>query len=298
MVIGIWKRDKRLCLPIIAGCLYVGYLFYRDLLSPQSYIYQAFHEPYTQENTVSIYNFFHRIKSNLIQYLTGFQQNTFLKSIMFLLSVLILLGGAKTFKKGKHFLFVYFLFYSLFLLFWPWSGIRFLVPIIPFILYFLWECWSTLAKNKKSLWIFLFLPLFLFSIALDVREFAIAHFHPYPPSWDNYRKLAIWAGEHLPPKSVVLVRKPYLFYVWSGEKLHTMVYPFSEKESVWKKITLNFKPLYIVLHSWDGTTEKYLKPFIQTHSSNLHCVKSFPNPYTALYKWVEKEIGKVRLENW
>ena len=112
------------------------------------------------------------------------------------------------------------------LLLWPdvWFGIRFMLPLIPLLLFlFLYGIYAlvNLALTKATLSTRLNPLLFLVFILFftpQVKTLAEAADAPYQEKFKNYFEVAAWANKNTPKDAIVCTRKPGLFYLFAGRQ--------------------------------------------------------------------------------
>jgi hypothetical protein len=81
----------------------------------------------------------------------------------------------------------------------------------------------------------------------------------YDPAWRSFFEAARWVKNNTPPQSVVVSRKPSLFYLESGRK--TFCYPFAaNRDSVVREV---LKADYVMVEPVSGTVQRYLAPAIE-----------------------------------
>ncbi len=119
----------------------------------------------------------------------------------------------------------YLLLYLILDLLWPslWSGIRFLIPILPLLVLCLfralfWICGlmgnrfrrrPRLAAILIGLWILLAIKN-QSTLARDVRS--------YPEPWNSYFKAAEWVRRHTKPDDLIVERKAAMFSFATGRR--------------------------------------------------------------------------------
>jgi hypothetical protein len=161
-------------------------------------------------------------------------------------------------------------------LLWPeaWSDIRFLLPLLPFLLLYLVQAYQyliTMVFKRKALWPAALL-LVLISAA-NVSEdwtrvendlkankyYSQDKLSGYDPAWRSFFTAAEWIKASTPENSIVVSRKPSLFYLSAQRK--TFCYPFTaNRDSVLKEID---RADYVMVEPVSGTGQKYLIPAIQ-----------------------------------
>lgn len=223
-----------------------------------------------------------------------------------ILGVLVL-GFVVDLKKGVRLEHPYLIFYSAILLLWPqkWSSPRFLIPILPFLfLYFALGVMRILQVFKgvypRVIFSLLMFILFSFHLKTDLqripRNLRMLNaylkgdlLNGYPSDWRNFFEVALWARENIPEDSVVLSRKPKLFYLYSQRK--SLVYPFSmDREEVYRFIRDNNVD-YVVVDALRGymTTPTYLTPVLQKYSKEFETIGVTKSPQTFFVKFHRSE---------
>lgn len=155
------------------------------------------------------------------------------------------------------------------LLVWPsvWTGIRFILPLVPlFVLlgvYGLWQLASKLAQllspqaSINPAWMLL---LFVFLIrGLSVKHDSATQ--PLPPQWHDYIELAKWSQTNLPADAVVACRKPAIFHLFS-ERYTTRYFESPEPQAVLDDLVQK-RATHVVADAMFGSTMRYLYPAIQ-----------------------------------
>jgi hypothetical protein len=184
---------------------------------------------------------------------------------------------------------------------WPqmWSGVRFLIPIVPFLIYYFLVGLRGLAGAMGSrLNPFLGKLLILFVLVIMVASCltglaragqarASGQVRRYPPEWQNYFLVAEWCREHTPEGSIFLARKPSLFYLRARRPV--MNYPYTADTEEMMSFMAQNQVDYVILDgfSWTGTTARYLVPALQKHRDKFQAVHVVENPRT----WVLKTVG-------
>jgi hypothetical protein len=164
------------------------------------------------------------------------------------------------------------------LLVWPavWSGERFLLPVLPLILYYAADALVrlTLRVRRSAVLPVGFATLaFLFLLMLpaqaDATRFSSQCMVDYrtgerfpclPPAWRDWFAVAEWARSALPDNAAVLSRKPTLFYV-VGQR-PGLYYPMSPDAGELLRAAEAAGARYIVLDHLDGLSQRYLIPAV------------------------------------
>jgi hypothetical protein len=193
--------------------------------------------------------------------------------------------------------------YVLIVLLWPWQDLRFAVPIMPFLFYYVAMAGyapllavSRIRRFNPSLLTGLAIILLTtptgahtFHIARDDRS---AGYHYQSDKlgewvayadWQDFHAAAMWLKAHVAPGSTVINRSPNIFYLWTG--LASRNYPYSfDTWSVMKDVSM--EPVDYVLFddfSWTYTTNLYMKPVINR----------FPDRFVLLHTFRGAKVYKV-----
>jgi len=174
---------------------------------------------------------------------------------------------------------------------WPeiWGSIRFLLPALPFLLYYTVRL-AMLAAARGGAGAARAAPALLLVVLLasNVRANAVERpGNEYPPAWRNYEAAAAWARSNTPPESVIVCRKPGLFYVWSGRR--SVVYLWSEdRKAVYDKLVADGVD-YVVVAPLSATTPRYLVPVINEHRDRFEVVHQLRDPDTYVLRFLPEE---------
>ena len=173
------------------------------------------------------------------------------------------------------------------LLVWPavWSGERFLLPALPFILYYAGDALVRLLRMTMPAAARLVPALIAGAIILvgmpQLSQAAQAsrecmgvyrtgdNYACLPESWKDFYGIAEMAPRVLPDNAVVLSRKPRNFYSAAGLKGRN--YPlFAEPDSFFKTAR-EAGARYVLFDRLDGVSQAYLVPVLVTRS-NRFCI--------------------------
>lgn len=171
----------------------------------------------------------------------------------------------------------YVLIYMGTALVWPevWTDVRFVLPVAPFLLYYLLRGYDAILRRLfPRLRTLALLPVFLVllaaalapsisnwagTMAMQSAYRAGDRLAGYDPAWRSFFAAAQWAGQHTPPQSVIVSRKQSLFYLTSGRR--TIGYPFTEnRDSVVAAVA---QADYVMVEPVSGTVQRYLIPAVQ-----------------------------------
>jgi hypothetical protein len=161
-------------------------------------------------------------------------------------------------------------------LLWPeaWSDVRFMLPLLPFLLLYLAQAYGMVLGGwlkEKSRWPAVLLAALLTASSLSAlwpsirqnRETARQRGHDrlagYDPAWRSFFAGAEWVKNNTPESSIVVSRKPSLFYLVSQRR--SFCYPFTtDRDSLRKAVD---KADYVMVEPVSGTGQRYLVPAVQ-----------------------------------
>jgi len=174
-------------------------------------------------------------------------------------------------------------------LLWPqmWSGLRFVIPIIPLLLYYFLSGLRVLMRLLETrlfrragrLAAAMVLILVLFSSARGIAG-AAERFRRYPAQWENYFTAARWSRQNTGPGSIFVARKPSLFYLHARRQV--LNYPYTSDTDRMMSFLAEEEVDYVLLDgfNWTGTTRRYLMPAIGAHRDRFQPVYRLENPDT------------------
>jgi hypothetical protein len=161
---------------------------------------------------------------------------------------------------------------------WPpvWSGERFLLPLLPLLLFYAGELLVRLlrrvtprvdfaaAATGAALLLLLALPGLVESARTGRACTALYRAgERYPclgsPAWDDLFHIAEAAGTALPDDAIVINRKPRLFFGLGG--VRGSIYPFTSEPAAFFAVLDSVGARYVVLDRL-GTGDAYLVPII------------------------------------
>jgi hypothetical protein len=207
------------------------------------------------------------------------------------------IGWIRNFAAPTRFLSIYLLLYGVIICMWQtqWSGIRFIIPILPFIMLFIFQGLYLILEfifgrsSKKAakplkpslspeLIIVAAIVLALFNIKDHYSN--LKNGHALTSDWKNFYSSADWIRLNTPSDAIVVNRKPELFYLRSQRK--GFVYPYSHDVEKVVAGLRDGKARYCVLDNfaWTRTSERYLYPAIMSHPELFKVVYSLRNPDT------------------
>ena len=272
--------------------------------------------PYNPElGTITVADLFSRILANLKTYGIDRNAQAVFPSLSPMLSfprftggyillglgvtAVILTGFIHLVRKSRTLMEIYTALFLGVCLLWPevWSGLRFVIPIIPLLLYYFL---SGLQVVMRLLETRLFhragqlagavvLMIVLFSSARGIAK-AEARFPCYPSQWENYFTTARWCKLNTDPHSIFVARKPSLFYLHAQRQV--LNYPYTSDTDGIMSFLDEENIDYVLLDgfSWTNTTRRYLIPAIEANRDRFQPIYRLKNPNT----WVLKLLPPIR----
>ncbi|HVA90578.1 MAG TPA: hypothetical protein VNL71_12140, partial [Chloroflexota bacterium] len=305
-----WKRAQKVLLTGAVLLLTAGAWTLRNRVAfsgqGHNYIGQFFlKQAYVPDaGKVSSSELFTRLGDNLSYYVDEFQtmllgtgwNGVFLLGGISLLLLLVCLGGFVYSLVARRTLAEpYLILYVLIVLLWPWKDLRFAVPILPFLLYYLAQAASLLASlpwrlrmiDPRLIATVVLIPLLgrpgyqtLHTAQVDRRAGyhyevgRLGEWRAYA-DWRDFHAAAIWLELHAPSGSTVVNRSPNLLYLWTG--LASRNYPYSfNVESMLDDLTGDHRDFVIYDDfDWTYTTKQYLRPVIRRYPNHFRPVAHF-----------------------
>jgi len=178
------------------------------------------------------------------------------------------------------------------LLLWPevWLGIRFILPIVPFLFFALimgvYHGMNYVLSRFKSTVKFNILILLIFALAFitPIQSIHLKAKIDYPNAWKNYFSAAGWFKRNNIKDVIVICRKPMLFHINSGTYTSTFIYSKDEEE-VLNDLNRRYTDYVILDNLGYRQTYEYLFPVINNHKENFKMVFKLENPDTYLLKY-------------
>jgi hypothetical protein len=301
----LWKRKFR-WLIIFGGIITVLILpwFIRNYMVSKSnpYVDILFvRNPYDlQSGRINFTGFIQRIAENLKIYcgyalpkifLPSFNNAGWLAFCGIVFTIIIIIGFFTEIGKKYPASAISLVVYSAMLVIRPsvWSGDRFLLPVLPILLFYL-ICGILWLEKKIRFTYFttgtvgILVLLNLIALNPQIRT-AInnnkAYLHGdkyagYSDDWRRYFEAIDWIKTNIPEDKVIMARKTEFVYLLSGRK--SLGYPFTEDANkVQEAIS---KCDYILLDNfyWTGTTHHYLLPVLQQNPEKYEVVFTTKQP--------------------
>lgn len=191
---------------------------------------------------------------------------------------------------------------------WPtsWSDIRLIIPLLPFLLFYLIRGYGWTIDHlfkRGGWWIKAFLLILLAAGSIGPSTARIntnlgmlsAYFKGdrlagYEPQWRGFFQAAEWVKGNTAEGSIVVSRKPQLFYLASGRQ--SFCYPFTANtDSVRGRLD---RADYVMVEPVSGTVQRYLIPAVEPYmGAKYSVIHAVGNPPTYVLK-VNKENVDAR----
>ncbi len=204
-----------------------------------------------------------------------------------IISGIILRGWWRELKKEKDSLSFYFPVYFLPLLIWFWRGNRFLVPLIPLIVYYLLKG----GEGRTRVLVYFLVFFLIFSSIFEDVKILGKRGKDYPPHWRSYIQAGKWLKNNTSPEIRVMTRNPFLFYLFSERK--SVEIPLQSPEKIFSRLK-KYRIEYLVVppplpgvKKEEDIMRRYLIPFLEEYNRNLTLVREMGNPPTRIYKVLE-----------
>ncbi len=263
---------------------YIQEFFYKNVYNPQL-------------GYISISDFIFRILNNFLSYFLFIIPKSIInlesEFLLNIIGILILIGLLIGFLKEKNLgiMKIYSIFYLIVALSWPevWTSDRFILPILPFILYF-----SLNSLNYLNKTIFKLICFFIFAfnffliiqrIPQNLNDWMLYKENPYSlysPDWQKFFEAINYIKNNIPKDKIIVSRKPEFVYLIAGNK--GKVYKFSYNVD---SVFLSIKDCdYVILDNffWTGTTQRYLLPVILKYKDKFQIVYQTDEPKTYVLK--------------
>ena len=180
------------------------------------------------------------------------------------------------------------------ILLWPqvWSGDRFALPLLPLLLFYSGEVILHLTERvpapARKLVLGAAVAVLAFpALASWSREVRVGSgcsavvrsegaFACWGPRNTQFIQAALWSGAHLPEGSVVLSRKPRIFYVMSGVASQT--FPFTKDGTRFLAIADSLGARYVVMDYLDAAASVYVANVVIQRGGAFCSLEGFGQP--------------------
>jgi len=317
-----FKKQWRYVVSLLVGflVLYLPWII-RNSGASNTYVSQlSLKNPYQPEQgSIGFSDIIERIAINIERYITKEIPSGLVSSkeviysdvsapiTEWLLGFLLLVGivfGIYKLPKYSTFIFLYILAFFGLLMVWPsvWYGTRFLVPLIPLLIFLFifgmisflkWLQEKIIPKQLKhfttiltvillSFWAFMYGSSAISKLNLQAKG-------EYADNYKNYFALAEWINQNADDTSVTAVRKEGLFYLFS--KKNVINYQkIQDKEAQIEDLKSKNVDYVVVEQLGYSSTSKYLVPTIDRYPNKFKTIKQLQNPNTYLMKFIP-ELG-------
>ncbi|MBM3264608.1 MAG: hypothetical protein FJY97_14435, partial [candidate division Zixibacteria bacterium] len=215
---------------------------------------------------------------------------------------LLAVAGLGLWRLNCLFLGSYFVCLFGVILLWPdvWTGARFLLPGVPFIVICVARGLHELLVRIVALIRLSFVPHPLWlSVGMlfymtNLKLVAYAAYTPYQPEWQGYFELAKWAAVNTPPDAVIACRSPYLFAMYADRYTSFYANTLDDKEML--QAMEKGKVTHFVLDQLGfSSTARYLFPAIEKNMDRFTPIHQIKNPNDAYYQYLLKLKPKPSL---
>ena len=211
-----------------------------------------------------------------------------------LIASAMIYAGVHVYRSRRDLLlFIYTVLFLGTVVLWYWSGDRFLVPILPLLVYFTVRAMSDLSSFAARRGLGNLIPLVAVAVllmaaltnnAIGMQKLAERARGDYYPNWGNYHRAGIWLRENTPQSSIVACRKGYWMYVVSGRRC--VLYAFDEPRKVIAGLERSGVDFVVVDQLGFRHTGDYLVPAIQQYKERFEVVWHAANPDTWVLRFV------------
>ncbi|AUC14147.1 hypothetical protein BTO06_02825 [Tenacibaculum sp. SZ-18] len=319
-VLIIQKKWKYSLVTVLSFTLLYLPWFLRNKSSHNSYTSQFFlKNPYQPElGTINFYDILERIIINIHRYITKEIPSalTHTKEVLYVDSsniqewiigvtciAFILLGLCKLTKHRNLVIIYIFSFFGILML-WPyvWYGTRFLLPLVPFLIflfaYGIFHMIKLILKkvnsSKRKLiqnltMCFLLIAWLSFYGYSSIQKLNKKAKSGYANNYTNYFEFAKWIKNNSSQNSVTCSRKGALFYLFSRKHVTGYLNTTNREKQI--EYLKNKNVDYVVLEQLGySSTSKYLLPAIDRYPQKFKIIKQLSNPNTYLMKF-NSELG-------
>lgn len=214
---------------------------------------------------------------------------TFIKTAIAVVTFIIfLVGFVKTFTKRASLTEFYTFFYvCVLLLQCPRNAIlRYLVPVYPFIIFYLVYGVQTLVKRMISQYSIVIplvfavillvcnlnytIPKVSESIKNNIAFIKGNKYAGYPLPWVRFAEAHEWINLNTPERAILCSRKPTLSYYFANRK--AIRYRYTYNKEIFYQDLVNNKVDYVIIDRFSWHTSVYLVPVINAYRDNFEIV--------------------------
>tara|TARA_B100000686_G_scaffold181780_1_gene188790 strand:- start:1596 stop:3173 length:1578 start_codon:yes stop_codon:yes gene_type:complete len=246
---------------------------------------------------LDISGLFDRVLNNLNVYLVHIVPKTLWPSFtgaesalnivtLVIVSVIIYAGYLCIRQRTHLLLWVYILLFLVLIFLWPWVGDRFLLPIIPLLLFFavyagqnFFGKLQVLAGRTVTVVLcFATISVLFLSQAEGLQEQVKYARGPYQPGWQQYYDAGMWIRNNLEEDTIISCRKGFWMHVVSGRR--TVGYKFKEPEVLLADMKNKGVDYVVVDRLPFNSTTRYLIPAIKNNPNHFRIVFQRKNSQT------------------
>ncbi len=207
------------------------------------------------------------------------------EAVALLIAALAILTPILCIRGRRHLLIlIYTVIFTGTLALWPWTGTRFIVPLMPlfwfFTVYVIGKGVSWLKARWRPVRVLAVgaVTLILASNTLTLADLARQSANGYLPQWRNYLEAGLWLRIMTPTDAIVTCRKALWMHVVSGRRCVT--YAFEEPEAVLADFEAQGVDYAVVDKLGPPQTAEYLVPAISSQQERFQLVFRLQDPDT------------------
>lgn len=185
--------------------------------------------------------------------------------------------------------------YVLIVLVWPWTDLRFAVPILPFLVYYFAQAllapmvvlarWRPIdPRVAAAMALFpLAVPTGVHTLHTAIHDRQVGYHYeverlgewPAYSDWRDFHAAAMWLKQNAVPGATIIDRSPNIFYLWTGLKSRNYAYSFDTRymmTDLSKELSSGHGSDYVVDDdfTWTYTTRLYLEPVIRQFKNRFY----------------------------
>ncbi|HCD39018.1 MAG TPA: hypothetical protein DEQ77_09955 [Candidatus Omnitrophica bacterium] len=203
------------------------------------------------------------------------------------IAVVLIVGFIKKIRqKGVWFFDVYSVVYFCVYLTWTHHGARYLVPLLPFLLYYLFLGAHSLLKREFFIKGVICAIIFL-NIAGSIHEIIRERNNPYQPAEISFIQAVDWIKKNVSSENIILSRRSNWIYVYTQGLRGVKLLRTTDTRAHYAYI-MDTKVDYIVIDQnkiYRDDARDYLLPLVRDYPDNFEKVYASPmKPQTYVYK--------------
>lgn len=273
------KYSQAFIMLIVIGTIFGLWTYRNTQYTSLNYVNSLVYiDPYNPEmGTLDLYNFAKRVGANTFVYIKEiahliFHYNFKINAKLFLLDAVflvpLLFGFFKMIFEKRFLIPTFMLLFMGLIVVWPWQGIRFILPLLPVFLWLFIEGIREITYLVRDFipikisWVFYGLVALLLIVQVPsmVSKNSQNKNFEYMPELVKFNAMADWASKNMNKSDIVICRKPYLFYIWSGG-VKTRLYPYSTDTELWMQYVVEAD--YLIYDEISNTADLYVKPIVE-----------------------------------